>query len=94
MSFDLAILEMMAADLIIVAHESGAPKLDLSKDDRTILFAYDIDSYASKFEQIFDLSKDERCQISQNIRDNLNRFNRLNFEKVFFHSFEKILFVK
>jgi alpha-1,2-mannosyltransferase len=85
---------MMAAGLIVLAHKSGGPKMDIIEEGQTGFFAGDIDSYATMMEQIFEMTVDERCQIQNRARDSVDRFNRLNFERLFLESFDKILFIK
>jgi hypothetical protein len=45
-------------------------------------------------EQIFEMTVDERREIQERARDSVERFSRLNFERLFVKSFDKILFVK
>jgi alpha-1,2-mannosyltransferase len=85
---------MMAAGLIVLVHKSGGPKMDIIEENQTGFFAYDIDSYATMMEQIFEMTVDEQSEIQQRARDSVERFNRLNFERLFVKSFDKILFVK
>lgn len=85
---------MMAAGLIVLAHQSGGAKQDIIEENQTGFFAYDLDSYATMLEQIFDLKEMNRRQIYEHVCDRINRFSRLNFEKVFFHSLETIFFAK
>jgi alpha-1,2-mannosyltransferase len=90
----LGIVEMMAAGLIVVAHKSGGPKTDIIEEGQTGFFAYDIDSYATMMEQIFEMPVDERRQIQERARDSVDRFDKSNFDRLFLESFDKILFVK
>lgn len=92
--FGIGIVEMMAAGLIILAHKSGGPKMDIIKEGETGFLACDIDSYVIMIEQILQMTDDEQNQIREHARDSIQRFNRLNFERLFFESFDKILFVK
>jgi len=90
----LGIVEMMAAGLIVLAHKSGGSKMDIIEEGRTGFLASDIDSYATMMEQIFTMTDDDRHQIQEQARDSIDRFNRLNFERLFLKSFDQILFVK
>jgi alpha-1,2-mannosyltransferase len=85
---------MMAAGLIVLAHKSGGPKMDIIEENQTGFFACDIDSYVAMMEQIFEMTVDERREIQERARDSVERFSRLNFERLFVKSFDKILFVK
>jgi alpha-1,2-mannosyltransferase len=85
---------MMAAGLIVLVHKSGGPKMDIIEENQTGFFACDIDSYVAMMEQIFEMTVDERREIQERARDSVERFSRLNFERLFVKSFDKILFVK
>ena len=85
---------MMAAGVLVIAHKSGSPKLDIIEEGQTGFFACDIDSYATIIEQIFEMSIDERHEIQHRARDSIEQFNRLNFERLFINSFDKLLFLK
>jgi alpha-1,2-mannosyltransferase len=85
---------MMAAGLIVLAHKSGGPKMDIIEEGQTGFLACDIDSYATMMEQIIELTVDERRQIQARARDSVDRFSRLNFERLFLESFDQMLFVQ
>jgi len=85
---------MMAAGLIVLAHKSGGPKMDIIEENQTGFFAFDIDSYVAMMEQIFEMTVDERREIQERARDSVERFSRFNFERLFVKSFDKILFLK
>lgn len=81
---------MMAAGLIILAHRSGGPKADLIIDGQTGFLADDLDSYATTMEQIFTMTDNQRNDMQNIARDSLYRFDRLNFESLFFQSIDQI----
>ncbi len=85
---------MMAAGVIVLAHKSGGPKMDIIEENQTGFFADDIDSYATIMEQILLMTDNERFQIQKQARDSVNRFNRLNFERLFVKFFDEILYLK
>ncbi|CAF1185797.1 unnamed protein product [Didymodactylos carnosus] len=60
--FGIGIVEMMAAGTIVLAHNSGGPKMDIV-DNQTGFLAHDLDSYATKMRQIIELSNDERLRL-------------------------------
>lgn len=80
----------MAAGLIILAHRSGGVKADIIIDGQTGFLADDLDSYATTMEQIFTMTDNERNEMQKLARDSLNRFDRLNFERLFFQSIDQI----
>ncbi|CAF2521225.1 unnamed protein product [Rotaria sp. Silwood2] len=90
--FGLGIVEMMAAGVIVVAHKSGGPHMDIIDEGKTGFFASDIDSYATMMETILEMKSDERRQIQEQARNSVDRFSTLNFERLFMESLDKILF--
>jgi alpha-1,2-mannosyltransferase len=88
------IVEMMAAGLIVVAHKSGGSQMDIIDENQTGFLACDIDSYATKMEEILEMQPDERRQFQKRARDSVDRFSESNFERLFMEPFDKILFVK
>jgi alpha-1,2-mannosyltransferase len=85
---------MMAAGMIVVAHKSGGPQMDIIDEGQTGFLASDIDSYATIMQQILEMTADERHKIQEQARDSVKRFNKSNFERLFIELFDKILFVK
>ena len=82
---------MMAAGLIVLAHRSGAPKTDIIIEGQTGFLADDLDSYTTTMEQILTMTDNERNEMLELARDSINRFDRLNFEGLFFKYFDQIL---
>ena len=85
---------MMAAGSIVLAHNSGGPKMDIIDEGQTGFLASDIDSYAARMQEILEMKSDERRQIRERARDSVDRFNTLNFQRLFIEPIDKILFVK
>ena len=85
---------MMAAGLIVVAYKSGSSQMDIIDEGKTGFLACDIDSYATKMQEILEMGADEQRQIQERARDSVDRFSKLNFEGLFMELFDKILFVK
>ncbi len=85
---------MMAAGMIVVAHKSGGPQMDIIDEGQTGFLASDIDSYATIMQQILEMTADERHKIQEQARDSVKRFNKSNFERLFTELFDKILFIK
>ncbi|KAM9321470.1 GDP-Man:Man(3)GlcNAc(2)-PP-Dol alpha-1,2-mannosyltransferase [Gastrophryne carolinensis] len=69
--FGIGVVECMAAGTIILAHNSGGPKLDIVvpyEGHESGFLADSEESYAAKMEYILSLSEDKRLQIRQNAR--------------------------
>lgn len=84
----------MAAGTVILAHNSGGPKLDiviLYNDKSTGYLADSVQTYADAMQTIFSLSDAERREIQENARESVERFSEEKFEHGFLESVEPIL---
>ena len=90
----LDIVEMMAAGLLVIAYKSDGSQMEIIDEDQTGFLACDIDSYATKMHEILEMNSDKRRAIQDRARDSVDRFSKINFERLFLESSEKILFVK
>jgi len=76
----------MAAGTIVLAHDSGGPKLDIIVDhngQRTGFLASDADSYAACLDTIFSSDADELMNIRSNARESVKRFSDARFSEKF-----------
>lgn len=78
--FGISIVEMMAAGLIVVAHDSGGPKMDIvttanNDDDPVGYRATTSQQYAQMLKAAFDLSEAESKKIRSRARSAANRFS-------------------
>ena len=84
--FGICIVECMAGGLIMVANDSGGPKLDILKDyegERTGYLASDVDSYSRAFRNILRKSDSEIQQIQERARSYVSTFSDEKFETKF-----------
>ena len=91
--FPTGVVECMAGGTVMLAHNSGGPKLDIVKDykgRKTGFLAEDVDSYSLKMTEILDLSPDERFAIKSNARESVNRFSEEEFEAGFLSATESL----
>ncbi|CAH2224968.1 GDP-Man:Man(3) c(2)-PP-Dol alpha-1,2-mannosyltransferase [Pelobates cultripes] len=91
--FGIGVVECMAAGTIILAHNSGGPKMDIVKPfegQKTGFLADSEDSYASVMDQILSLSPEERLTIRQNARRSVTRFSDSEFETNFLSAAEHL----
>lgn len=82
----LGVVEAMAAGTVMLAHNSGGPKLDIvvnHEDKPTGFLASDVDSYSSAMKTIFSMMPSERLQLRLNARESLSRFSEEEFETAF-----------
>ena len=80
------VVEIMAAGSIVLAHNSGGPKMDIVVDyegQSTGFLAFDVDSYARSMMRIVQMSPKERLAIRLAARLSVNRFSETNFEQGF-----------
>jgi alpha-1,2-mannosyltransferase len=82
---------MMAAGAIVLAHQSGGPKMDIIDEGETGFLASDIDSYATKMRQILEMKSDERREIREHARESVDRFSTKNFEEKFMEPLNTML---
>ena len=85
--FGIGVVEFMAAGLIVLAHNSAGPKMDIVinwNDKKTGYLASTTEEYVKILSQIFQLLPLERYNICLNARDSVKqRFSDSIFEKQF-----------
>jgi len=84
----------MAAGTVVLAHDSGGPKLDIVVDhdgQRTGFLASDADSYASSLNAIFALSADALMDIRRNALESVKRFSDAQFSETFLRVTEQLI---
>ena len=88
------VVECMAAGTVVLAHNSGGPKLDIVVDHngrRTGFLAADADSYASCLKTIFTLSAGTLTEIRRNARESVKRFADAQFTETFLDVTEQLI---
>ncbi|XP_030056302.1 GDP-Man:Man(3)GlcNAc(2)-PP-Dol alpha-1,2-mannosyltransferase isoform X3 [Microcaecilia unicolor] len=91
--FGIGVVECMAAGTIILAHNSGGPKLDIVvpyQASATGFLADSEESYAAAIAQILSLSPQQRLCIRQNARQSVDRFSDQEFETNFLSAVEQL----
>lgn len=81
--FGIGIVECMSAGLIMVAHDSGGPKLDIIAHEKTGFLAWDIKGYADALEFIWNMNSDEILEMRSAARKSVVRFSEEKFEESF-----------
>lgn len=90
----LGVVECMAAGKVILAHNSGGPKLDIVvpfEGGQTGFLADDEDSYAEAVERILALPSASRLQLRRNARQSVARFSDQEFEACFLAAMEPLM---
>ncbi|EDO34708.1 predicted protein [Nematostella vectensis] len=91
--FGIGVVECMAGGIVMLAHESGGPKMDIViewEGKPTGFLASDEKSYASAMETIFSLQPEERSVICHNARSSVARFSESAFELGFLRCTETL----
>lgn len=91
--FGIGVVECMAGGCIMLAHDSGGPKMDIViewEGKPTGFLASDIKSYADAMEMIIALSPEERSVICHNARHSVARFSEGAFENGFLRQTETL----
>ncbi|XP_070265220.1 GDP-Man:Man(3)GlcNAc(2)-PP-Dol alpha-1,2-mannosyltransferase [Myotis yumanensis] len=91
--FGIGVVECMAAGTIILAHNSGGPKLDIVipyEGEVTGFLAESEEGYAETMAHILSMSEEKRLQIRNNARASVSRFSDQEFEVTFLSSVEKL----
>ena len=91
--FGIGIVECMASGAIVLAHDSGGPRMDIViewEGKPTGFLASDKKSYAAAMETIFALSPEERSVICHNARNSVDRFSEKAFENGFLQCTEPL----
>ncbi|XP_038674091.1 GDP-Man:Man(3)GlcNAc(2)-PP-Dol alpha-1,2-mannosyltransferase isoform X1 [Scyliorhinus canicula] len=89
--FGIGVVECMAAGTVILAHNSGGPKLDIVVPHdgvETGFLADTEDSYANAMDTILSLSPEKRLEIRKNARQSVSRFSDQEFETSFISAVE------
>ena len=83
--FGIAVVEMLAAGLITIAHRSGGPQMDIVTELNDLLpktgflATKDVD-YANCINEIIQMSCVEKTRIIENARKSVIRFSEKEFE--------------
>ncbi len=84
----------MAAGTVVLAHNSGGPKLDIVRDfqgKRTGYLASDVDSYAAAMADIVNLGDEEKRLVQSAARESVSRFSDEEFSRNFLKVTESLL---
>lgn len=95
--FGIGIIECMAAGLIMVAHKSGGPMLDIIEEldtSRNGFLASDEDEYAQVIALVLLLPEEDRNRIREAARSSTNRFSVQEFEANFLRAVEPLFLLK
>ncbi|ODM91836.1 GDP-Man:Man(3)GlcNAc(2)-PP-Dol alpha-1,2-mannosyltransferase [Orchesella cincta] len=92
--FGISVVECMAAGLLMVAHKSGGPLMDIVVDDegdRNGFLAADEHEYARVIKSILEMSPELQERIRKRARSSVDRFSDQEFERNFRESLKIVL---
>lgn len=89
--FGIGVVELMAAGVVVVAHNSGGPKADIVRHGETGFLAESESEYARCLATALTLSKERRGEIQRAARSSVERFSDAAFGKQFNQSMREIL---
>lgn len=79
--FGIGNVELMAGGVIVIAHNSGGPRMDIIKHGSTGFLASSADDYANILYDITSMDEVNLNTIRTNARKDVSRFSDENFEK-------------
>lgn len=91
--FGISVVEQMAAGLIVVAHKSGGPLLDIietSEGSRLGFLASTPEEYAYVIKYILTSGDDEVCEIREKARASVDRFSCKKFQDEFLRAIDPL----
>ncbi|KAL3270520.1 hypothetical protein HHI36_021059 [Cryptolaemus montrouzieri] len=91
--FGISVVEQMAAGLIVVAHRSGGPLLDIietSEGSRLGFLALWPQEYAHYLSYIIQADDGEICAIRERARSSVDRFNTKKFQDEFLRAIDPL----
>ncbi|XP_046359733.2 GDP-Man:Man(3)GlcNAc(2)-PP-Dol alpha-1,2-mannosyltransferase-like isoform X1 [Haliotis rufescens] len=92
--FGIGVVELMAAGTVIIAHNSGGPKLDIVvpfNEEPTGFLADDEESYVGAMTTVFRMSDDDRLRLRSVARQSVSRFSDEQFERSFLAVVDPVL---
>ncbi|XP_076467981.1 GDP-Man:Man(3)GlcNAc(2)-PP-Dol alpha-1,2-mannosyltransferase-like isoform X2 [Babylonia areolata] len=92
--FGIGVVECMAAGNVMLAHDSGGPKLDIvvpHDGAPTGFLASSEPQYAQAMASIFSMTRAQRLTLRQNARESAKRFSEHEFEVSFLACVETLL---
>ncbi|CAL1267353.1 unnamed protein product [Larinioides sclopetarius] len=92
--FGIGIVECMSAGLIMIAHNSGGPKMDIVVEyngKKTGFLADNINTFSDAMEYVWKMDYNDLYDIRTNARDSVSRFSTDKFEDVFLSTFRLLI---
>lgn len=78
--FGIGNVELMAGGVIVIAHNSGGPRMDIIKHGSTGFLASTADEYADILLRIISMDEEDLNEIRINARKGVSRFSDEHFK--------------
>lgn len=88
--FGIGIVELMAAGVVVIAHNSGGPKSDIVKEGSGYL-ASTKEEYANYISAVLEAKETELMEIRRRARESTGRFSEEAFSVHFYRAFSPLL---
>ena len=88
--FGIAVVELMAAGLITIAHDSGGPKMDIIQPGMTGYLANTAEEYTNQLNYVFN-NLETFEKLKQKARDSVMQYSDEKFEENFHLAFSTLL---
>lgn len=92
--FGISVVELQAAGMVTVAHDSGGPKMDIVvplDDCPTGLLASDEETYAASLYEALTMPDEKRKRLQEAARRSAHRFTDENFEREFRLALDEVM---
>lgn len=89
--FGIGVVELMAAGVVVVAHNSGGPKADIVRHGETGYLAETADEYAQCLAAALALPRERRAAVQRAARASVERFSDAAFGQQFDEAMRKVV---
>ncbi len=90
-----AVVEMLAAGLVTIAHRSGGPQLDIivesPEESRNGFLASSEDEYADALEAVASMTPEGKTELRERAKDSVGRFSEAAFEAGWVRTVEAVI---
>ena len=86
--FGISVVELMAAGTIVVAHDSGGPRMDIIREGETGFLATDAEEYARQMARVIRMDESSLEAMRTAARDDVIRFSDQSFKRDFARLFK------
>lgn len=92
--FASGLVEMMATNVIVIAHNTGAPKANLIQSGQNGFLGSDLDSYATQIHEILQMDANEQNRVRERAHQTVETLTTSMFEEMFLKQFDRCIHVQ